>query len=192
MTDLKEIIVEDIPAEGLDISASEADPWFRGIVKDALGDAFGEGDSAGLSLHIDRLEGNVNVQGAVTFSAHPACDRCLARYEYVEELPLHTVLAPLYESRRQQEMENAEEVELVKEDLEFQYYEGDRFDLAEVVREHIVLNEPMKHLCSDECKGICQRCGKDLNEGQCGCPEERNSGSFAVLKDFRPNSDTKH
>lgn len=192
MTQLKEIIIEDIPAEGLDIDASETDPWFHGVVKDALGEAFGEGDNAKLSLHIDCVEGNVDVRGEIAFNSHPVCDRCLVRYEQDTQLPFQVVLAPLYESRRQQKIECDEEVELVKEDLEFQFYEGDRFDLAEVLREHLVLSEPMKHLCNDDCKGICARCGKNLNGGPCGCEEERNAGSFTVLKDFRSNSDTKH
>ena len=188
---MKEILIDDIPEEGLEVEASEADPWFKEIVKDALGDAF-VGDSASVKVSIDCVEANVNIDGAVELTSHPTCDRCCARYEFRESFPLHTVLAPLYENRKQKELAGQEEVELVKEDLDFQFYEGDRFDLGEVIRELIVLDEPMKHLCSEDCKGLCQKCGKNLNEGPCGCAEEHATESFAALKDFRANPQTKH
>lgn len=188
---MKEILIDDIPEEGLEVEASEADPWFKEIVKDALGDAFDD-DSASVKVSVDRVEANVNIDGTVELTSHPTCDRCCVRYEFKESFPLHTVLAPLYESRRQQEMAGEEEVELVKEDLEFQFYEGDRFDLGEVIRERIVLDEPMKHVCSEDCKGLCQKCGKNLNEGPCGCAEEQAVGTFAALKDIQVNPQTKH
>jgi len=188
---MKEILIEDIPEEGLEIEATEADPWLNEVVKEALGDAF-DGDKASASIRIDRVEGNVNIDGRVEITSHPECDRCTARYKFRESFPLHTVLSPLYENRRQKDIEGQEEVELVKEDLEFQFYEGDRFDLGDVIRELIVLDEPMKHLCSEDCKGLCQHCGKNLNEGPCGCAEEHVEGSFSALKDFRVNPQTKH
>jgi uncharacterized protein len=188
---MKEILIDDIPEEGLDLEASEADPWFNEIVKDALGDAF-DGDTASVKVRIDRVGGNVNLDGAVELTSHPTCDRCCTRYEFRESFPLHAVLAPLYENRRQKELAGQEEIGLVKEDLDFQFYEGDRFDLGEVIREQMVLDEPMKHLCSEDCKGLCQKCGKNLNEGTCGCAEERAGGGFAVLKDISVNPQTKH
>jgi len=188
---MKEILIDDIPAEGLEVKATEADPWFNEIVKDALGDAF-DGDRASAIVRIDRVEGNVNIDGMVEVTSHPECDRCTARYEFRETFPLHAVLSPLYENRKQKEIEGEDEVELVKEDLEFQFYEGDRFDLGEVIRELIVLDEPMKHLCSEDCKGLCQRCGKNLNEGPCGCAKGEAGGTFAALKDIRVNPETKH
>ncbi len=47
--------------------------------------------------------------------------------------------------------------------------EGAVCDLDEMIGHEIVLNLPMKPLCSEECKGICPVCGKNLNQGDCGC-----------------------
>ena len=47
--------------------------------------------------------------------------------------------------------------------------ENDQLDLYEVCFSEILLALPMKHLCSEDCKGICPSCGKNLNEGGCGC-----------------------
>ena len=155
-----EIIIEDIPEEGLEVSATKSDSWFLGLVKDVLGDSFESSDDASLKLDIRLIEKNVNVDGELTFSTHPNCDRCLAHYQGCRSIPVNMVLAPL---------EGVIEADLVKEDEDFGYYEGDRFDLAEIVREKMFLSEPMKNLCKDDCKGLCQKCGKDLNTGPCGC-----------------------
>jgi uncharacterized protein len=192
MSVFKDILIDDIPEEGLELTCSEAEAWFHDILVDALGNAFGEGDKARGVVRISRFEGNVNVDGEVELLAHPACDRCLEPYAVDKKIKFHTVLAPLYENRRHQKREDDVELELVKEDLEFQFYEGDRFDLAEVIREQIVLDEPMKHLCREgECKGLCQRCGKNLNDGACGCDDETANSAFAALKGIRVLSKLK-
>ncbi len=47
-----------------------------------------------------------------------------------------------------------------------------RFDLDEIVTEDVFLNLPAKFLCSDDCKGMCFKCGKDLNSGSCSCEKD--------------------
>ena len=42
-------------------------------------------------------------------------------------------------------------------------------DLGPDIREEIVLGYPLKPLCSELCKGLCPKCGKNLNEGGCSC-----------------------
>jgi uncharacterized protein len=54
-------------------------------------------------------------------------------------------------------------------------------DLTEGVREEIMLRLPLKNLCSEDCKGLCPRCGKDLNEGPCGCGEVRLPNALSEL-----------
>jgi uncharacterized protein len=180
-----EILIDDIPEEGLAVEASEADAWLAEVVSNALGESFEADGRARLALTLTRFEGNVNVDGELSLLSHPVCDRCGKPFEDRPAVHIHVVLAPLYENKRQQEREEGMEAELVREDLEFGYYEGDRFDLDEIVREQLVLAEPMKHLCREDCAGLCGRCGKDLNEGPCGCPKATEPGIFAALKDVR-------
>ncbi len=57
-------------------------------------------------------------------------------------------------------------------------------DLADIVREYVVTEMPMKPLCRRECLGLCQRCGSDLNLGHCDCsdsPEDPQWGALAGL-----------
>lgn len=179
-----EIFVEDIPPEGMELRASEADPWLSEMLAEVTDGSFTAGDKASLVVKARRMGDNISIEGSLRFSSHPACDRCLAEFEERSEVPVKVVLAPLYESRRQKEHEEGQEIELVREDLEFSFYEGDRIDLGELVREASLLARPMKRLCSENCKGLCQRCGKDLNQGPCGCSEKAPDPRWAVLKDI--------
>lgn len=42
-------------------------------------------------------------------------------------------------------------------------------DLDQDIKEEIILDYPLKPLCSPDCKGLCPKCGKNLNEGVCTC-----------------------
>jgi len=54
-------------------------------------------------------------------------------------------------------------------------------DLTEGIREDIMLRLPLKNLCSEDCKGLCPQCGKDLNEGPCSCEPVRLPNVFSEL-----------
>ncbi len=45
-----------------------------------------------------------------------------------------------------------------------------QIDLLPVIREHIILSAPLRALCAEQCLGLCQRCGANLNKGKCSCP----------------------
>jgi uncharacterized protein len=55
-------------------------------------------------------------------------------------------------------------------------------DLYEHVREAVILESDMRYLCSEACKGICPKCGKNLNQGNCGCPPEIDPRWEALVK----------
>jgi uncharacterized protein len=63
-------------------------------------------------------------------------------------------------------------------------------DLRPAVREELLLAVPQWVVCRDECRGLCPRCGKDLNAGPCGCPpgeavDERWRGLVALKDKLR-------
>jgi len=49
-------------------------------------------------------------------------------------------------------------------------YRGERIELGQMAGDLISLNIPMRHLCSESCRGLCPICGADMNAGDCGCP----------------------
>ena len=55
-------------------------------------------------------------------------------------------------------------------------------DLGEAIREYGLIELPMRPLCREDCKGLCPRCGADLNEGPCSCSDDEGDDRFDVLK----------
>jgi len=64
------------------------------------------------------------------------------------------------------------------------YYYGDAIDFAPGVREQIILALPMKPVCRDDCRGLCPRCGQNLNRGPCACPPGGGDPRLAALGDL--------
>ena len=60
-------------------------------------------------------------------------------------------------------------------------------DVSEIVRDTLIISQPIKSLCKVDCKGLCPSCGKNLNEGDCGCDRFIADPRLAILKDFKPN-----
>lgn len=108
------------------------------------------------------------MKGTVTACLHGVCDRCAADFTRDVEIPIDVVLVE----------------ELSNEDSEDEWVfplEADTADLDDIVRTVFVLNMDSKLLCKPECKGLCCRCGKNLNDGPCGCQKELDP-RFAALR----------
>ncbi|MFN3475993.1 MAG: YceD family protein [Candidatus Methylomirabilales bacterium] len=66
-----------------------------------------------------------------------------------------------------------EEVELSREELDVEFLVEDRIDILNLIRQNILLDLPVQPLCREECRGLCSKCGANLNEGLCGCQKGR-------------------
>ena len=77
------------------------------------------------------------------------------------------------------------EAELRIEDLDVSIYEGDKIDLSELVREQIILNLPEKIFCSEDCKGLCAKCGANRNLIDCNCDKKELDPRWAALKNLK-------
>jgi uncharacterized protein len=64
-------------------------------------------------------------------------------------------------------------------------------DLAEDVRQTILLSVPLKLLCAEECRGLCPSCGTNRNTGSCECREEESDPRWEQLRNWTSDS-TKH
>ena len=112
--------------------------------------------------------GVLMMTGEITTCIHGTCDRCAAAFDRDIRFPLDVVLVT--------EMANEE-----NEDEWVFPLEGDSADLDDIVRTVFVLNLDSKLLCKEDCKGLCHRCGKNLNDGPCNCQKELDP-RFAALK----------
>lgn len=61
------------------------------------------------------------------------------------------------------------------------FFSGDSINLDEYVYSNLVVSLPGKHLCSDDCKGLCPMCGANLNNGGCGCDTRPTDPRFDIL-----------
>lgn len=59
------------------------------------------------------------------------------------------------------------------------------YDITARVREALILALPLKPLCRDDCKGLCPRCGTDLNTSTCRCQEEKSDPRWSKLKELK-------
>lgn len=61
---------------------------------------------------------------------------------------------------------------------------NEEFEVDDRLVEHILLHLPMKFICSEDCKGLCPRCGQDRNVADCGCEDEVIDPRLAVLSEW--------
>ncbi|VGO11631.1 hypothetical protein PDESU_00176 [Pontiella desulfatans] len=57
----------------------------------------------------------------------------------------------------------------------------DSVDITDDLREELLLHVPGFPVCNDECKGVCPRCGADLNKGSCECEDEERPSAWSAL-----------
>lgn len=66
-------------------------------------------------------------------------------------------------------------------------YTGNFLELDKILVDNMILNLPMKHLCTQGCKGLCKYCGADLNSEICNCKEDNINPQMESLKNFFDN-----
>lgn len=122
----------------------------------------------------------VRLRGTIKTEVELLCDRCLAPERAPLVVEFDTSFIP-----QEVEAEKQESVELLTDDLGVSAYEGDAVDLDELVREQILLALPSRHLCREDCKGLCQKCGANLNESECSCEQGEVDPRWAALADLK-------
>ena len=134
-----------------------------------------------LRCHVERGDDDmVHVRGRLQAEVGLGCGRCLEAFALAVDQELDLFYLP-HEAGQDQEEED--EVELSDRDVVVAYYEGDRLDLGDVIREQIVLAVPLRRLCREDCRGLCPRCGLNRNQQPCDCPtEEPILSPFASLR----------
>lgn len=103
------------------------------------------------------------------FSYSRSCDRCST--DFTREMDM------LFEHKLAQTL---------VDDGNDDYIETPDFklELDDIVISDILLSLPQKNLCKDDCKGLCQICGKNLNEGDCSCDKREIDPRLEMLKQF--------
>lgn len=126
------------------------------------------------------VEGTVrNMAGALVLTCRLStvleltCDRCTKPFSQEKAVSYETMLAT------ELEQEDSDDIILL---------DNEELDAGELLRDVFILAMDSKHLCSEECKGLCYGCGVDLNVEQCRCQKEIDPRLAGLAKFFEQNS----
>ena len=118
----------------------------------------------------------VNLSGHVDVTIDIPCSRCLTS--------VPTRLAFDFSQKVDFEKLKAEQLD----DLdETSFMEESSLDVDRFVYNEISMRFPMKTLCREDCKGLCLKCGKNLNEGECGCDRASLDPRMSAIRDIFNN-----
>ena len=119
--------------------------------------------------HVENKTGMVTLSIDTAFVYHTACDRCLTPLELTFDYHFSHKI-----------------IENLEEDFNDDYIEAPdlTLDLDELTSSDILLELPTKFLCRGDCQGLCQKCGHNLNLGDCGCDSMEIDPRLEALKEL--------
>jgi DUF177 domain-containing protein len=137
-------------------------------------------------MHLDvaKTGERFRLSGHVQTVLELPCSRCLEPFSCAVDVPFDLV----YHPQTSNVGEGEKEVE--EEDLSTAFYDDQKIDLTQLMREQFYLALPMKPLCGDGCRGLCPVCGTNLNRGTCDCNREWEDPRLAVLKNMKLKADS--
>lgn len=164
--------VTEIPEEGLDLEFSHKLSSMS--VK------------ASASLSLSRFGPDIYIKGSAEARVEMQCGRCLEIYTDTVTAPIEIALYRGHKTPHEDEDE-ADEADDYSIRLD-----SDEIDLGQLVEEHVLLNSPMRPLCSEKCKGICPVCGNNLNVEDCGCKRDSVDPRLQVLQKLLKKGEEKN
>jgi uncharacterized protein len=123
------------------------------------------------------------VQGTLRTRVRLPCSRCLKDFD--SPLAFDFELSFTKEIPGLMDVFAEEEIELKVEEIGMFYFAGEEINLEQGIQEQVVMAFPLQPLCDENCRGLCAKCGSDLNQGDCGCKREPGANKFAVLKNLK-------
>ncbi len=185
--------IEEIRDEGLQVKKEMSLESLEAALE---GSGFRPLEPLAVSASLRRLSGGVLLEGKFTSRVVAECKRCLAESKL--ELPVSFTLNLVPESLARGEglldEEDAEEKDkglgesggsFALDDADEEVFDGKVIDLEPIVREQVLLALPMNAVCREDCRGLCMKCGQNLNEQQCGCDTKFVDPRLAVLKNIK-------
>jgi uncharacterized protein len=131
---------------------------------------------------IAEIEGNgdkTRIRGTIKAIVVIECTRCLEPVPRELEISFEDLFVAAYKESI------LNEAEIGAADLDESLIMGDTLDLAEVVREQILLELPEQIFCREDCRGLCTKCGANLNLINCKCEADEIDPRWAALKDLK-------
>ncbi len=133
-------------------------------------------------LRVYRIGDLVEVEGNLETRVRLSCSRCLCKFE--TQITSDFALTYAQEISDSPETLSSEEVELSHSDMGLIFFRGEEISFMEAIQEQVVMAFPLKPLCREACKGLCPKCGVNLNPGDCGCDHAAFNNKFSALKNI--------
>ena len=118
---------------------------------------------------LSNIGGSLELEADIKTRLGFLCDRCLETVEEDFKCYFKEILKK--EDERSSDEKNPEAI----------YFKGNSVELDEIVLNNIIVQIPLKHLCSEDCKGLCPNCGRNLNKGECQCDTRPTDPRFDIL-----------
>lgn len=135
-------------------------------------------EASGSATLLHNTLGEIRVRGHIKVSLDAACDRCLEPANLHLDSDFDFFYRPVIKKGAHGE------VHLEEGEIDISFYEGDGVRLEDVLREYVLLSQPMRSLCQENCKGLCPQCGANLNKSKCDCAPAAKDSPWAALKDL--------
>ena len=121
---------------------------------------------------------DIRVQGSYSGEFEVACARCLEPVKRSLKGEFDLIFRPLGVDQ------SSAERSISASETEIGYYQKSGLVLEDVLREQVLLSLPAKILCREDCKGLCPRCGRDLNSEPCACDTAPADPRWSALSDL--------
>ena len=170
--------VDDITAEAKELSFSEPEADINRILEKGPLTEFRIEEPIGVNVSYYRAGTELFFEGGLHATTTAICARCAEEFAAPSDRDFRFVLAP-------KSIGFDDDKDLRDEDLEFSLYDGDQIDLSPLIREQFLLSLPTRPLCREDCRGLCPKCGINLNDGKCSCSEETADPRLAPLRNLK-------
>lgn len=173
-----------IPVDEIPQSPKEVD-FSQGV--EGLNEIYGQESSrdfrfaAPLSIHLTfyRSGNEIIIQGNLHGEVIGCCARCLEEYGFALDHNFAVVLIP------EAERPGRKAEELHAEDLGLSHYHAEEIDLTPLILEQAMLSLPTRPLCGEGCRGLCSRCGVNLNVASCNCGADIGDPRMAIFRTLK-------
>ena len=123
---------------------------------------------------LNKFDDQIILEALTTAGANFICDRCGTAFKQT----VKSKYKMIYLLRS---------IEGAEEEINITYLSPDThiIDISKDVRDYMILSIPMKRLCKEDCKGLCVKCGTDLNKKLCDCNDDEIDDRWKVLMELK-------
>jgi uncharacterized protein len=155
--------------------------WVRDIVRHVEKQGYQVNEPMKVDLNLTKLEPDYYLRGQLEFGVGQSCARCAETFQLAVKHPFTVALAHISNLKAR----SADLLSEESEELDICFFEGHEIELAPIIQEQFFLSIPYQAVCRPDCKGVCQQCGRNLNDSPCGCKTVNPMNPFNALKNLK-------